>query len=183
MYSRRRQGYITPNYELTEENLELLSREGSFMNSFRVMAYWLNSDVKITSDLFLNYFSVVFSFVIPILAFSTIFLPRLKKYSLIFIICALVGILLAMGTQSPLQYYKILLAFPLLSQFTWIFRDADKWSFLISLAYAFLVGIFKLPCFFLLSKAKKSCTDKTANIHWILNPVDSINCRGLTTFL
>jgi hypothetical protein len=35
-----------PPYEITAESLELLSRESNFLNSFRIMAYWLNTGVE-----------------------------------------------------------------------------------------------------------------------------------------
>jgi len=148
-------GVLTPNYALTHENLDLLSREANFVNSIRVMAYWLNSDIKITQDAPLYYFSLIFSFVVPIISFSAISFPIFRKYSLLFTICAIVGIILAMGTQSPIQYYNYLLSIPLLSQFTWLFRDSDKWSFLISLAYAFLIGIVSYHVFSFLPQRKK----------------------------
>jgi hypothetical protein len=58
-----------------------------------------------------------------------------------FSICAIVGIVLAMGTQSPLNYFKYVLENPLLSDYGWLVRDPDKWGFLIAFTYSFLIGI------------------------------------------
>jgi len=132
---------LIPNYELTEENLELLSRESNFLNALRVMAYWLNSDVEISEHLLLYYLGIFASFAVPAIAFSSLFLKRSIKFSLIFSSSALIGIILAMGTQSPFDYYKLMLSTPILSEVAWIFRDSDKWSFLIAFGYSFLVGI------------------------------------------
>jgi hypothetical protein len=131
-----------PNYEFTKENVELLSRDGDFINSFRVMAYWLTSEVeKQTEHSLLYYLSFVASFIIPVISFSALFLKNSIKYALIFSIVALIGIPLAMGTKSPFDYYTLALSTPTLSKFAWVFRDPDKLSFIIAFSYSFLLGI------------------------------------------
>jgi len=147
----------TPNYELTEENLRLLSREGNFMNAFRLMAYWLNSDVERPSEQSLSYSLWLYtSFVIPAIAFSALFLKRSIKYALIFSGIALIGILLAMGTQFPFDYFKVVLTIPTLSNLVWLFRDADKWSLLIAFAYSFLIGLFSYKVLSVTTKEKNN---------------------------
>jgi hypothetical protein len=139
----------SPPYELTSESLDLLSREGNFLNSFRIMAYWLNTGVEKPDHQLLFALWLFSSIAIPIVAFSALFLKKSIKYPLIFSSTALIGILLTMGTESPFDYYKLALAIPILSKYVWVFREPEKWSFIIAFSYSFLIGIvaFKVLCF------------------------------------
>jgi hypothetical protein len=134
---------LAPNYEFTQENLDLLSRESNLLNSIRVMAYWINSDVvkPYEHPLFFQMWMYA-SFVVPVVAFSSLVIKKSIKYSIIFSGIALVAIFLAMGTQAPINYYNVLVAVPGLSKFAWLFRDPDKLTFFIAFAYSFLIGIF-----------------------------------------
>jgi hypothetical protein len=145
---------LTPNYELTEEILEILSRESNFFNTFRILAYWLISDV-VPPDNSTSYFLWTWaSLVIPITAFSALFLRKSIKYALFFSGIALTAIFLAMGSQSPFDYYELVLGYPALSRFAWLLRDSDKWSFAILFAYSFLVGMVSYKVFSIASKEK-----------------------------
>ena len=137
---------IGPNYELTQEILEVLSREGNFVNTLRILAYWLNSDV-ITPDESYYHLWIFASIVIPISAFSSLLLRKYIKYAVIFSGIALTVTLLAMGTRSPIDYYKLVLTNPMLTSFAWLLRDADKWSSLIVFAYSFLIGMVSYKFF------------------------------------
>jgi hypothetical protein len=150
---------VNPPYVLTKDNLELLSREGSLFNSFRIMAYWLNLDVVNPAHALYSLW-LISSFVIPIVAFSALFIKRPIKFILIFCSVALAAILLSMGTQSPIKYYNLALSIPVLSKFVWVFRDPDKWSFLITFAYSFLIGIVTYKVLFLISRKKKTNNKK-----------------------
>lgn len=143
---------IAPNYELTQEILEILSREGNFVNTLRILAYWLNSDV-ITADNPYYPIWIFASIVIPLTAFSSLLLRKSIKYAVIFSGIALIATLLAMGTKSPIDYYKLVLTNPMLTSFAWLLRDADKWSSLIVFAYSFLLGIVSYK-FFSVTKIK-----------------------------
>jgi hypothetical protein len=145
---------LTPNYELTDEIIELLSREGNFLNSFRILAYWLNSDIELQENTLLSFFWPYASVVIPIIAFSALFFRWSLKYALIFSAMALTGIVLAMGTYSPLDYYDLVLSTPALAKFAWVLRDSDKLSFLITFAYSFLLGMASCSVFAILSRVK-----------------------------
>jgi hypothetical protein len=153
----------TPNppFELTTESLELLSRESNFLNSTRIMGYWLNSDVEKPDHQLLFSLWLFSSFVIPIVAFSALFLKKSIKYALFFSSVALVVILLSMGTQSPFDYYKLALSIPILSKFVWVFRDADKWSFLIAFAYSFLTGLVSYKILILIGRRKNTINKKS----------------------
>jgi len=148
---------LVPNYEYTENNVELLSRESNFLNTFRIMGYWLNSNVEMPSEDSLLYYVLLFSsFVIPILAFSALFLKKSIKYAIIFSSIALIALLFAMGTQSPLGYHKLATTTPALSKFVWLLRDADKLSFLIAFAYSFLLGIVTSHVYSVLIKERNN---------------------------
>jgi len=142
-YLASKLGTLAPNYEFTQENLDLLSRESIFLNSIRVMAYWINSDVvkPYEHSLFFQVWLYA-SFVVPVVAFSSLVIKKSIKYSIIFSGIALFAIFLAMGTQAPFNYYNALVAVPGLSKFAWLFRDPDKLTFFIAFAYSFLIGIF-----------------------------------------
>ncbi len=143
---------IAPNYELTQEILEVLSREGNFVNTLSILGYWLSSDV-ITPDNSYYFIWVYASIVIPIAAFSSLLLRKSIKYALIFSGISLIATLLAMGTRSPIDYYKLILTNPMLTSFAWLLRDADKWSSLIVFAYSFLIGMVSYK-FFSVTKEK-----------------------------
>jgi len=139
----------SPPFELTTESLDLLSRESNFLNSFRIMGYWLNAGVEKPDNQLVVALWLFSSIVIPIAAYSALFLKRLIKFILVFCSAALAGILLTMGTQSPLHYYDIILGVSILSNFVWVVREPEKWSFIIALCYSFLIGIvaFNVLCF------------------------------------
>jgi hypothetical protein len=148
---------LTPNYEVTEENLKLLSRESNFLNTLRVLDYWQNSDIDTYPEHSLQFYLWTFaSFVVPVTAFSALFIKKSLKYALIFSSGALIAILFAMGTQAPVDYYKVALSVPILSKFIWIFRDPDKLSFLTTSAYSFLIAISNLKILSVITKEKNN---------------------------
>ena len=105
------------NYEVTEESLKLLSREGNFLDTFRILSYWLNSIVESPLESSpLYFFWICLGFVVPVIAFSALLLKKSIKYALIFSGTALIGIFLAMGTESPFEYHHLLITTPLLSK-------------------------------------------------------------------
>ena len=73
-----------PPYELTKESLELLSGESNFINSFRIMAYWLNSGVDISNNQFYSSLWTITTFVVPVTAFSALIIRRSIKFTIIF---------------------------------------------------------------------------------------------------
>jgi hypothetical protein len=135
---------VSPDYLLVMENLEMLSRDSNFFNTFRIVADWLGSQADKPSE-DSPFYTLWFSstFLTPVFAFSTSLFVRksLRKYTLILSFMAAIGIVLAMGTNSPLGYYQLILATPILTNYVWVFRDPDKWSFLIAFSYSFLIGI------------------------------------------
>ena len=82
------------------------------------------------------------SLALPIFGFSALIISRkFMKYTSVFSIFAIIGIILAMGTQSPINYFKYILENPILSDYGWLVRDPDKWGFLIAFTYSFLISI------------------------------------------
>jgi hypothetical protein len=134
---------ISPNYLLVQENLELLSRESNFLNTFGLVANWQEQPFEIPEEGTLFYHVWLFAtLALPIFGFSAPIISRkFIKYTSIFSAFALIGIILAMGTQSPINYFKSVLENPILSNYGWLVRDPDKWGFLIAFTYSFLIGI------------------------------------------
>lgn len=164
---------ILPDYVVTQHIIEVLSRDSSISNTLRMVADWVGSvsqkqiEPSSSHDLW-----VIASFAIPIFAFlSLVLIRRLLRYTLVFSAVSVAGILLAMGTNSPIEYFKWLFGMPMLSNFIWLFRDPDKWSFLIGFGYSFLLSIGSF-----------------AVIHYIratpkLNYLTKTICGGLFLFL
>lgn len=144
---------LTPRYELTEEDLELKSRDSDFLNAFRAETNWIKSDEIPSQNSLFYYLWLPASFVIPIIAFSSLILKR-SMYQFIFAGIALIGILLAMGMKSPLNYYELALSTPILSNYFWVFREPDKLSFSIGFAYSFLIGIISYYVLAIITKKK-----------------------------
>jgi hypothetical protein len=134
---------ISPNYLMVEETLEFLSREANFLNTFRLVASWQEQSFEIPVEgTLLSYAWFFVSLALPIFGLSALVISRkFIKYTSIFSIFAIIGIILAMGTQSPVNYFKYVLENPLLSNYGWLVRDPDKWGFLIAFTYSFLIGI------------------------------------------
>ena len=135
---------VSPNYLLVQENLELLSRASSFLNVFRLVANWQEQPFEIPAEgTPFYYLWFLASVALPIFGFSALVISgkALIKYTSGFAIFALIGIILAMGTQSPINYFKYVLETPTLSNYGWLVRDPDKWGFLMAFTYSFLIGI------------------------------------------
>lgn len=135
---------VSPNYLFVEENLEDLSRNSNFLNAFILFANWKEQpifDTPAEGTLF-YYVWLLTSLALPIFGFSALIISReFIKYTSLFSVFALVGIILVMGTQSPINYFKTILENPLLTNFGWLLRDPDKWGFLVAFTYSFLIGI------------------------------------------
>jgi hypothetical protein len=149
---------VSPNYLLVEENLEALSKQNDLLSTLRLIGNWQEQQVEVPFQNTTLYSLWLFSGIaLPIFAFSAFLLSRKSiKYVIIFAIFVLAGILLAMGTQSPIDYFTLMLASPLLANYSWLFRDPDKWSFLIAFGYSYLIGIACFAVIQLFAKLKHS---------------------------
>jgi len=129
---------IAPQYSLNYEIGQILSRESNFLNTLRLSSEWTNLlQLSPPSHSIIYPLWIFSSFAIPLLAFSALLFSREFRITLVYFAAVIIGLLLAMGTQSPLGYYVLVFLTP----FGWLFRDPDKWSFLIAFGYSFLCGI------------------------------------------
>jgi hypothetical protein len=131
---------------VTEEITRDLSQESGFPNVIRLLEGTFNMGIieVIPSQASGLYpFWLIASFVPPILAFSAlIWRNSVYRYTLFFSVIAIIGILLTMGTNAPLNLYSGLLFYtPLTSYLQILFREPDKWGFLIAFGFSFLIAI------------------------------------------
>jgi hypothetical protein len=138
---------LLPSTHVTEEMTAILSRDSNFLNVMRLIEDWWQPrviDVNPSSMSLLYPLWVFVSFVFPLLAFSSLFLKK-NKYVLLLCSMAIIGILLTVGTNAPFNLYSILLfEAPVLSTFQYVFRDPDKWAFMIAFSYSALLSITTL---------------------------------------
>jgi hypothetical protein len=133
---------------VTEETTEMFSQGTTFWNVFRLVGDWthVSEPIKEPSGSSPIYQVWLFaSYLLPVTAFSALLSRTFFKYALIFSLIAVLGILLVMGNNVPFDLYSILLfKIPFFSYFNNIFRDPDKWAFLIGFAYSMLLTITSL---------------------------------------
>ena len=172
-------GAINPNYEFTEENINLLSRYSNFLNTLRGMAYWINLEVIRAYD-HTNFFDLwqYASFVVPVVAFLTLISKRSLKQSIIFSSVAVIGIFFAMGTRSPVNYYDLMLSTPVLDKLVWLLRDPDKMTFLIAFAYSFLVGLFSFKFLSIFVRNKNNKINLVVSTSFVILLIGSISITG-----
>jgi len=127
--------------------LEYVSRENGFMNLFRMFGdiFWFDSW---GGEPYYHFFQVyqtnillVFgSFILPILAFSTLLISK-NRYVLFFSLISVLYIFIGKGVHPPFGeiYLYLFEKIPGL----WIYRAPwQKFGLVISLSYAFLIGTF-----------------------------------------
>lgn len=134
---------IAPSYVVSEDIVQLLSRDSSFSNVFRLIEDWWRPRVFEVHPPWGSiefYIWLLASYSLPIFAFSAI-LWRRNRYTVLFSVLAATGIFLTMGTNAPIDVATSALYMPLITDIAWIFRNPDKWAFIIALAYSVLIGI------------------------------------------
>ncbi|MBV9175755.1 MAG: hypothetical protein JO297_01810 [Nitrososphaeraceae archaeon] len=134
---------VAPARVQTEEVIKMLSRNSNFLNVFRLTEQWfsrtVNDQPSQASVLFPLWLGA--SFLIPVLAFSSL-LKKNRRYVLYFSLIAVIGIFLTVGTESTIKFWTIFVFYvPFISKFNYLFREPDKWAFLIAFAYSFLISI------------------------------------------
>ena len=159
---------------VTEEITRELSRESDLLSVLRLIEGTFNMGIiDVTPDQASNLFPIWYfaSLVPPVLAFSSVLFLKdrkngLDKIILFFCALAIIGILLTMGSNAPFNIYSALLfQTPLTAYLQILFREPDKWGFLVALAYSFLIVIF---CFKILDRLK-SRIYKKPNIRSVLS--------------
>jgi hypothetical protein len=132
---------LQPQYVSTIETVNLLSRNSNLLNVLELVSYW---NPKITFDgLLLGDLWRTVSFLIPILCFSAIGFYKKSKAVLSLSLLGIVIIFLSTGTNTFTYIYEQLCfnRLPVFSASSWIFRDPDKWGFLLPFVYSVLMGL------------------------------------------
>lgn len=152
---------ISPSYIVTEEVIQMLSRDSNFLNVLRLVEDWwypriLNIPDK---DSWLYFIWLPASYMAPALSLLSIIFIRKYRSTIAFFGLMTGGIFLAMGSKAPFDIYSnIVFDIPLISsRFGWLFRDPDKWVFFVAFAYSFLMAI---SIFEILRYIKKSRYNK-----------------------
>ena len=147
---------IIPSILVTNERTEYYSQHNNYLNVLRLIQDWWQAkmaDVSPPETSLLYPVWLFAGFIFPILALSSLFLKRNSKKILMLSMIGISGILLTLGTNAPFSFYSIFLFdFPLPSILQYLFRDPDKWGFLIGFAFSFLLCI---TTFELLKKVNK----------------------------
>jgi hypothetical protein len=139
-----------PSILVTEEQTEAFSRDSSFSNVIRLMQDWweprvIDPSPSQTEPLYP--FWLIASFLLPFIAFSGLLVRKNSGYVFLFSCIALVGILLTVGTNAPVDLYSLFLfELPVGTTLRFIFRDPDKWAFLVAFGYSFLLTIVSFEC-------------------------------------
>jgi len=151
-------GSLHPDYIIQLDDVNMLSRNSNLFNVFRLVAYWWPKVSHSFDVPFFSTFWVFASLAVPAVCFlASIFH---KKNSLItyFSLLSVVLIFLAGGTRSPLPGFYEWLCFdaPVLSAFGWLFRDPNKWTLLLPLAYSTLLAFVCLGISGLIRRFKRA---------------------------
>ena len=151
---------LQPQYVSTIETVRLLSRNSNLLNVLGLGGYW---NPKIVLSGFLDVESRIISLAIPVLCFSAAFFYKKSKAVICLSLLGLATIFLSTGTNTfPYIYEQLCFnSLPLIGTFSWIFRDPDKWGFLLSFVYSLMLGftfaalINKIPAKLSAKKWKK----------------------------
>jgi hypothetical protein len=162
----------------TEETTEGLSRESSFPNLIRLIEGTFNMgtiNVIPQSTSALYPFWVFVGFVPAIIAFLSVLFNKsikIKRDILFFLGAVLIGIFLSLGTNAPFNFYStVLFSNYLISTLQILFREPDKWGFLVAFGYSFLIAI---SSFLILSKFQKFRYSREISISFVVFVLASI---------
>jgi hypothetical protein len=132
---------------VTEQITEELSRESNFQNVIRLLEGTFNMgkiNVFPAEGSAFNSIWLLASFVVPVISFAALiwWKRNLFRYALFFSVLSVIGIFLTMGTNAPFNLYSILLFYtPVISNLQILFREPDKWGFLVAFGFSFLIVI------------------------------------------
>jgi len=130
---------MAPSYVLTNEVLDMLSRNSDLVNVIRIISGWW-PQVEWSSTSFTGLW-IVSSFVIPLFALLGNILNRRKKLVGYFSLMLVLVLFLATGTKGTyLKLYQwIVFSAPLLNKIGWVFRIPENWLSLVAFFYSFLI--------------------------------------------
>ncbi|MFQ6126429.1 MAG: carbohydrate binding domain-containing protein [Candidatus Heimdallarchaeota archaeon] len=123
---------------ITDESLNLFSRNSNVLNVIRLMGYWAVNVNYSPSFQALFYPWLFASFMLPLFAFASLLLNPKNKYALYFSLIGFLFIFLAKGVQGPLPSSYRWLTFNV--PFFEVFRDPNKWEGLLALAFCFMMS-------------------------------------------
>ena len=132
-----------PMYVFTVENLRLLSRRSSFLNTLRLISYW-NPKVDYSfANSSLDSLWKTTSFLIPIICFSSLLLHKKERKVVYMALVVVAVIFLQSGTNNPIPfvYEEFCFSIPFVNKFSWLLRDPDKWGFLLNFIYSIMMGL------------------------------------------
>jgi len=132
---------VKPQYLLSWQVVEMLSRNSNFLNVIRLVANWWPQVQYWPSSPF--YIPWILAGLILPLSALTVLLIRKDKYTVYFSFMCILSILPSMGSNGPFsQMYRwMVFDAPFSNAIGWVFRDPNKWNSLTALAYSFLLGI------------------------------------------
>jgi hypothetical protein len=130
-----------PSYVLSDQMLSTLSRNGSFLESLRLLHnYFPRAPLAPEGGVLLSAWTVA-SFVVPALAFHAPALrPRITVFAYAFV--AAVSVVFGMGTGAPwgAVYRWLVFDAPWGEGISWLFRDPYRWGGAQAFAYSVLAA-------------------------------------------
>jgi len=151
-------GSLYPDYILHLNDIHTLSRNSNLFNVFRFVAYWWP---KVSYSFEVPTFTTLWIFaslIVPAVCFLALIFHRKNRIVIYFSLLSSVLIFLASGMRFPLPGFYEWLCFdaPVLASFGWLFRDPNKWTLLLSLAYSMLFAFACLGAVRLIGRVKRT---------------------------
>jgi len=157
-------GSLYPDYVIHLDDVNMLSRNSNLFNVFRLVAYWWPK-VSHSFEVFpLSTLWIFASLTVPAVCFLALIFYRKNRLVIYLSLLSVVLIFLAGGTSSPLPTFYEWLCFdaPVLTAFGWLFRDSNKWTLLLPLAYSILLVFAYVGVIRLISRFKRAFFRKAA---------------------
>lgn len=151
-------GSLHPDYIIHLNDIHTLSKNSQLFNVFTLVAYWWPKVNHSFETYPLNVLWVFASFIIPVVCFLALILYQKNKVVSYLSFLSVVLIFLASGMRFPLPGFYEWLCFdaPVLASFGWLFRDPNKWTLLLSLAYSILFAFACLGVVRLIGRVKRT---------------------------
>lgn len=163
-------GSLYPDYILHLDGVHMLSRNSDLFNVFRLVAYWWpkashSFEVFPSSTLW-----IFASLTVPAVCFLALIFYRKNRIVIYLSLLSVVLIFLASGMNSPLPSFYEWLCFDasVLASFGWLFRDPNKWTLLLPLAYSILLTFACRAVTGLISRFKRAFFRKATVMAFML---------------
>ena len=141
-YNALRNPGFGPSYVMSGQMLDVLSRNGGFLDALRLTHNYLpRGDLWPAGGPALQAWTGA-SVAVPVLAFAALLLDR-SRVAWTYGLLAGATLLLGMGSRGPLPgaYHRLLFDAPWGEGLSWLFRDPYRWGGLQALAYAVLLAL------------------------------------------